>query len=113
MSFNRVLSTPSFFLLLLGVGYFVASIITFVGALTLSVIIVTICYPLYERLLKVVYKKSESLAAAFSYFDSSSAQILPILFISAIFVKELVGLYQTLGLVKRLSLKVTSLILNL
>lgn len=98
MSFNRVLEYTFFFLLLLGVGYFVWQVLSpFVGALTLSVIIVTICYPLYERLLKVVYKKSESLAAALATLIVVVLVILPILFISAIFVKELVGLYQTLG----------------
>jgi len=98
MSFNRVVEYAFFFSLLLGVGFFVWRVLSpFVGALALSVVIVTICYPLYEKLLKVVYKNSESLAAALSTLIVLVLVVIPIIFISSIFVKELVGLYQTLG----------------
>ena len=98
MSLNRVVEYVFFFLLLLGVGFFVWRVLSpFVSALALSIIIVTICYPLYERLIKIVYKNSESLAAALATLIVVVVVILPILFISSIFVKELVGLYQTLG----------------
>ncbi|HMO78232.1 MAG TPA: AI-2E family transporter [Candidatus Paceibacterota bacterium] len=98
MSLNRVIEYAFFILLLAGVGFLVWRVLSpFVSALALSIIIVTICYPLYEKLQKMVYKNSESLAAALATLIVVIAVILPILFISSVFVKELVGFYQTLG----------------
>jgi len=98
MSLNRVIEYVFFFILLASVGFLVWRVLSpFVSALALSIIIVTICYPLYEKLQKVVYKNSESLAAALATLIVVVMVVLPILFISSIFVRELVGLYQTLG----------------
>ena len=53
-----------FFGLMAGVAFMVASMLRpFVSALALSAIIVTICYPLYRRILVVMPRRNETLAA--------------------------------------------------
>lgn len=77
----------------------------FISALALSVIIVTICYPLYERIRKVSYKQNKTLAAALSTFVVVAVVVLPLIFISSIFLKELVSFYQALGVDQELTIE--------
>lgn len=98
MPISRVVEYVFFFLVLAGVGYLVWQVLShFVSALALSVIIVTICYPLYEWIEARVYRNNRSLAAALSTLIVVFLIVLPLIFISTVFVRELVNFYQTLG----------------
>jgi predicted PurR-regulated permease PerM len=69
----------------------------FVSALALAIIIVTICYPLYEKIEPYVYKQNKSLAAGAATFVAVFLIVMPLLFISSVFVRELISFYQTLS----------------
>lgn len=98
MSISRIVEYVFFFLLLGASGYLVWQVFApFISALALSMIIVTICYPLYEFLERNVYKNNKSLAAALSTLIVVIGVIIPLLFISSIFIKELMSFYQTLS----------------
>lgn len=98
MSLNRVVEYVFFFILLLGAGYMVWKVLSpFISALALALIIVTICYPLHERIEKRIYKHNRSLAAACTTALVVFLVVMPLLFISFIFAKELASFYQTLG----------------
>src|SRR3989344_5594398 len=106
MSMSRVVEYAFFFALLAGAGYFVWIILSpFVSALALSTVIVTICYPMYERIKSRVYKQNKTLAAAISTLAVVVIIILPLIFISSLFVKELVSFYQTLGAGQELTIE--------
>ncbi len=98
LSLHRVVEYAFFFGLLAFSGYLVWQVLSpFVSALALSLIIVTICYPLHERIESIVYKQNKSLAAACSTVVVVFLVVLPLLFISTVFARELVNFYQTLG----------------
>lgn len=98
MSLNRVVEYVFFFVLLAGAGYLVWTVLyPFISALALAVIIVTICYPLYEQIERRVYHRNRTLAAALSTIVVIVAIVLPLVFISSVFVREVVSFYQTLG----------------
>ena len=98
MSISRIVEYVFFFLILAGSGYLLWQVFApFVSALALSIIIVTICYPLYEFLEKRVYRNNKSLASALTTLIVVIIGILPLVFISSIFIRELVSFYQTIG----------------
>lgn len=98
MPLGRVVEYLFFFVLLLGAGYLVWVVMSpFITALALALIIVTICYPLYERVTERVWRNNKSLAAAITTFIVIFLIVVPILVLSSIFVKELVSFYQTIG----------------
>ncbi len=98
MSISRIVEYVFFFLLLGASGYFVWQVFSpFISALALAMIIVTICYPLYELIEQNIYKNNKSLAASLSTLIVVTVIIIPLLFISSIFIKELMSFYQTLS----------------
>jgi len=106
MSLNRVVEYVFFFLILAGSGYLVWQVMSpFITALALSVVIVTICFPLYEKVKLRVYKENKNLAAALTTLIVVVLIILPIIFISTIFVRELVSFYQALGSGQEMSIE--------
>lgn len=106
MSINRIVEYVFFFILLGATGYLVFMVLSpFVSALALSVIIVTICYPLFERMEKLVYKNNRSLAAALTTLLVVVIIILPLIFIASVFLRELASFYQTLGVGHEISLE--------
>jgi predicted PurR-regulated permease PerM len=105
MPINRVVEYVFFFVLLVASGYMVWLVLSpFISALALSLIIVTICYPLHERIKRLVYKQNNTLAAACSTAIVVFLIVLPLIFISLIFIRELDGLFQTLNVNKELSI---------
>jgi len=105
MSLNRIVEYVFFFVLLIGAGFMVWQVLSpFISALALSLIIVTICYPLYERILSLVYKQSRTIAASLSTLIVIFLVVLPLLFITSIFAKELASFYQTLNAGQELSI---------
>ena len=106
MSIGRVIEYVFFFLILAGSGYLLWQVFSpFISALALSVIIVTICYPLYELIQRYVYRNNKSLASALTTLIVVLIGIIPLVFISTIFVRELVSFYQTLGSGQDLSIE--------
>lgn len=98
MSISRIVEYVFFFLLLGVSGYFVWQVFApFISALALSLITVTICFPLYEFIERNIYKNNKSLAASLSTLIVVIVVIIPLLFISSIFIKELMSFYQTLS----------------
>ncbi len=112
MSINKVVEYVFFFLLLAISGYLVWQVMApFVSALALSVIIVTVCYPLYEVIQKFSYKNNKTIAASITTLGALFAVILPLVLISVVFVRELMSFYQAFGVGQELS--VETYILNL
>jgi predicted PurR-regulated permease PerM len=106
MSLNRVIEYVFFFLLLASAGYLVWKVLSpFAGALALSVIIVTICYPLYEKFLQISYKNNKSIAAGLTTLAAVFVIVLPLILISSVFVRELASFYQTLGVGQELTIE--------
>jgi predicted PurR-regulated permease PerM len=106
MSINQIVQYVFLFVLLFGAGFMVFKVMSpFIVALALSVIIVTICYPLYEKIKVKSYKQNKSLAAGFTTLLVVVMVVLPLIFISSIFVKELVSFYQALGVGQELSIE--------
>lgn len=98
MSLHRIVEYVFFFVILVGSGYLVWQVLSpLITALALSLIIVTICYPLYELVLQHVYRNNKSLAAGVTTLIAVFLVVLPLVFISSVFVRELVSFYQTLG----------------
>lgn len=95
---NRVVEYVFFFGLMAVVSYLVWQIISpFVSSLALSAIIVTICYPLYERVRKKMPKKNSSLAALATTFIVLFVVIIPFVFITSSLVGEAVSVYNLLN----------------
>jgi predicted PurR-regulated permease PerM len=95
---NRIVEYVFFFGLLAVVTYLVWEMFSpFVSALALAAIIVTISYPLYQKLLPKIPKKNETLAAFIATLLVFIAVILPLLFITSVLTKEAVSVYKIIG----------------
>jgi predicted PurR-regulated permease PerM len=106
MSIGKIVEYVFFFVLLLGAGIMVWQIMSpFATAIALSVVIVTICYPLYEKMLKFVYKGNKSIAAALTTLFVIFIIVLPLVFLSSLFARELMAFYQTLGAGQELTIE--------
>ncbi len=112
MTLQRLVEYIFFFVVLVGAGYMVWQVLSpFITALALALIIVIICYPMYEFFERNVYHHNKSLAAGLTTATAVFLVILPLAFISSVFVRELVSFYQTLSSGEELSIEryVTSL----
>jgi len=97
MNLSRMVEYVFFFGLLILAGYMVWLIMApFVSALALSIIIVTICQPLYTRIEKHTPGRNKSVAAFATTMLVLTIVILPILFISSLVVGEVVSFYKDL-----------------
>lgn len=95
---NKVVEYVFFFGLLAIVSYLVWQIISpFVSSLALAAIIVTICYPLYERILNKVPKKSRTVAALLTTIVVVIVVIFPFAFITSSLVNEAVSVYNLIN----------------
>lgn len=95
MLMNRIVEYVFFFGFMAVVGYLVWEMVTpFVSALALSAIIVTICYPLYERILKKTPWGNESIAALLTTLLVLLIVIIPLFVITSALVNEAVSVYK-------------------
>jgi predicted PurR-regulated permease PerM len=69
----------------------------FLTALALSVIIVTICYPLYLKIKDYTPKKNKSVAALFSTLIVLTVIVIPLVLMSSMVVGEIVSFYQEIS----------------
>jgi predicted PurR-regulated permease PerM len=97
MKLSRVVEYVFFFGLLLLAGYMVWLIMApFVGALALAAIIVTICHPLHERIVKKIPYQNRTFAAFITTMLVLVVIIIPLILISSLVVREVVSFYQEL-----------------
>lgn len=97
MNVSRIVEYVFFFGLLLVSGYVVWLITKpFLSALALSIIIVTICHPLYVRILSRTPKQNKTIAAFISTLIVLTVIVIPLILLSSLVVKELVNFYHDL-----------------
>ena len=95
MLVNRIVEYVFFFGLMAVVGYLVWEMLSpFVSALALSAIIVTICYPLYLRILQKVPKQNATAAALITTLLVLLIIIFPLFFLTSALVNEAVSVYK-------------------
>lgn len=95
MNLSRVVEYAFFFGLLILSGYMVWLIMApFISALALSVIIVTICYPMYELIKRHVPRQNKSVAAFATTMVVLIAIVIPLILISSLVVREIVTFYH-------------------
>lgn len=98
MQLSRVVQYVFFFALLALSGYMVWQIISpFITALALSVIIVTICHPLYLRIKRRIPRQNKSIAAFLTTMFVLVVVVIPLILLSTIIVREIVNFYQDLN----------------
>lgn len=105
MHHTRAIEFAFFFGALGIVGYLVLQIFApFITALALSAIIVVICYPLYEFILKYFSRNNRSLAAFLSTVVVFTIVVLPVYLISSLLVHEFLSFYRTIDVTTQLPL---------
>lgn len=97
MQLSRVVQYAFFFALLALAGYMVWLIISpFITALALAAIIVTICHPMYARIKRYMPKQNSSLAAFISTMIVLTLVVIPLVMLSSLIVREIIGFYHDL-----------------
>lgn len=92
---NRIVEYVFFFGFMAVVGYLVWEMVSpFVAALALSAIIVTICYPLHEQILRKIPRNNETVAALLTTVIVLTIVIIPLFFITSALVNEAVSVYK-------------------
>lgn len=95
---NRIVEYVFFFGFMAVVGYLVWEMFApFVSALALSAIIVTICYPLYTRILRRIPKQNETIAALVTTLLVLVIVITPLFFVTSVLVNEAVTIYKAVS----------------
>lgn len=97
MFLNRVVEYVFFFGLMGIVGYLLWLMFApFVSALALAAVIVTICYPIYEWVLRYVPRQNESIAALLTTLLVVVVVVLPLAWLTSMLVSEAVSVYRIL-----------------
>lgn len=98
MAKDRIVEYVFFFGFMGAVGFLVWEMMApFVSALALSAIIVTICYPLYLKIVNLMPKQNETLAALVTTILVIIIVIIPLLFIISSLFNEAVSIYSLVG----------------
>lgn len=95
ISSHKFLEYVFFFAILGGSGYLVWRLFSpFVGAIALAAVVVTICYPLYERVLNYMPKKNTTLAALVSLLLVITVVVAPLGVLASFILKEALSIYS-------------------
>jgi len=95
---DRVIEYVFFFGLMGVVGYVLWLMFApFVTALALSAVVVTICYPLYRKILSLVPKRNETVAALLATVLVLLIVVIPLIFVTSMLVGEAVSIYKILN----------------
>ncbi|MFZ2253493.1 MAG: AI-2E family transporter [Minisyncoccia bacterium] len=95
ISSHKVLEYIFFFVILGGSGYLVWQLFSpFVSAIALAAVIVTICYPLYERVLKIMPNHNATLSALASLLLVVSIVIAPLAILASFILREALSIYS-------------------
>lgn len=98
MQLNRVLEYVFFFGLMGVIGYLLWLMFSpFITALALAAVIVTICYPIYEYILRKLPRPNETAAALSTTVLVLLVVVLPLIWITSLLVSEAVSIYRILG----------------
>jgi predicted PurR-regulated permease PerM len=98
MLVNRIVEYVFFFGLMAIVGYLVWEILSpFVSALALASIIVTICYPLYKKIVRRMPNQNQTLGAFATTILVLLIVIFPLFFMTSALVNEAVSVYKILN----------------
>ncbi len=98
MNANRIVEYVFFFGVMAVVGYLVWLMFApFISALALAAVIVTICYPLYRRVVVYMPRQNETLAALVTTILVLVIVILPVLILSSLILREAIAIYNLLG----------------
>lgn len=98
MFLNRFIEYVFFFGLMGVVGYLLWLMFSpFVTALALAAVIVTICYPLYWRILSITPWRNESVAALITTILVILVVVLPVAWLTSVLIKESVSIYGVLS----------------
>ena len=98
MLLNRVVEYVFFFGLLTIVGYLLWLMYSpFITALALAAAIVTICYPLYKRILNYTPGRNQTLASLFTTLVVLVIVILPLMWLTSVLFSEAVSVYSILS----------------
>ncbi len=106
MSISRIVEYVFFFVLLTGSGYMAWLVFSpFISALALSLITVTIVYPFHEYIENKIFAGKKGIAAFFSTLTVVILVVIPIIFITSIFIREFMSFYQGLANGQELSIE--------
>ena len=95
---NRIVEYVFFFGLMAVVGYLLWLMFApFLTALALAAVIVTICYPVYIRILKRTPRHNETIAALITTILVFVIVILPIIWITSMLLGEALSVYRMFG----------------
>ncbi len=95
ISGNKLIEYTYFFVILIVSGYLVWKLMAPVlSALALAAIIVTICYPMYERILARVPRENRTLASIISLLIVVLIVVIPMIFLSSLILKEALSIYN-------------------
>lgn len=95
MVMNRIVEYVFFFGFMGIVGYIVWTMLSpFMSALALAAIIVTICYPMYERIVQYMPWKNETLGALVTTILVLVLLIFPLTILTSALVNEAVSVYS-------------------
>jgi len=100
MSFSshKLVEDIFFFAILGASAYLVWTLFApFVGALALAAIIVTICYPMYERILKFLPRHNQSVAALLSLLVAMLVIVIPLVILASFILKEALSIYDLMS----------------
>lgn len=92
---HKILENVFFFAILAGSAYLVWQLfVPFAGALALAAIIVTICYPMHERILLKVTPRRAGLAAFLSLLVVILVIVIPLTILASFILREALSIYQ-------------------
>ncbi len=92
---EKVIEYVFFFSVLGGAAYLMWQLFApFGGALALAAIIVTICYPLYERILRVVPKRNKTIASLLSVLMVLLVVVIPLGILGSFVLREALSVYS-------------------
>jgi predicted PurR-regulated permease PerM len=91
---NKLIEHIFFFAVLGASAYLVWNLFSpFIGALALAAIMVTICYPMYERVLRIMPRKNATLASLTSLLIIGIVIITPLVILSSLILREAISIY--------------------
>ncbi len=94
ISTQKFLEYVFFFAVLTGSGYLVWQLFSpFISAIALAAIVVTICYPLYEKVLKIVPRNNKSVASLASLFLVMIIIVAPLFALGSLILREALSIY--------------------
>lgn len=84
-----------FFVILIASGYLVWKLMApVISALALAAIVVTICYPMYERILVRMPRENRTLASLLSLFVVMIVVVIPMAVLSSLILREALSIYN-------------------